>query len=316
MLGSVGDGDGLLLSPNGGTSKVVAKKAAAEPPSPVVGLPKFTPLDLSFPGASPSASSEKVRPTWDTNWTNGSLQPCGTTDPPTFVPPRAASLPNPSLDSFPAASTSTSTLPHPLSASPISPPPAPLADEPMDPPRIRLVSPDPSFSDDPDDEFDSSPPSISQTTRDKRLSLIPGPASLATITESSHSRESSLTTPTKPSPVLATPEPSRAPPLVFTQSPSPGSTVQSSQPPSRKHVRQSVVAYPAGRAFSSTPGQSSSSSRTSLQSDGLERREEIRSAEEEGMPLKEKTQLLAQRCWDEDGSLVESRKLAEWLGSL
>lgn len=34
-----------------------------------------------------------------------------------------------------------------------------------------------------------------------------------------------------------------------------------------------------------------------------------------GESLEERAKIFAQRCWDEDSSFLEPRKIAEWLGS-
>ncbi|GAA5887194.1 hypothetical protein JCM5296_004558 [Sporobolomyces johnsonii] len=221
-----------------------------------------------------------------------------------------------------------------------------------DTPSIRLVSPSHTTSN--PSSTDSSPLTTPRGLPTKRHSVaVPEnhaiSAGLATITEGSHSRESSAATPpiksaaftsprkTASSPSPATPTLVQNSPLLGTPSSSPGASTNHSTPtappiptlaPHRaKGYRQSIVGYP------SRPGSgpaSASTSTSSVQSGSSHYPPVVRrpkTAEEtagrgqgaeamgEEEAWDEKASAFAKRCWDEDETFLERRKIAEWLGS-
>lgn len=193
----------------------------------------------------------------------------------------------------------------------------PLASSSDQPPAIRLVSPATSLKDLP--PAPASAPAPSNPADAESLGDTPG-LGLSTIIESAHSRDNSLVSspvspqvedalvtgkndsqtsvPHETSPAtMATPLPSFA----VTGSPASGtphSTFSSTSNQRSPLSRQSIVAHPLAHR---TP--SSASSKTAMPS------------LDPNLPFEEQAQTAAQRCWDEDASFIEARKMAEWLGS-
>ncbi|GAA6059042.1 hypothetical protein JCM10212_001267 [Sporobolomyces blumeae] len=223
----------------------------------------------------------------------------------------------------------------------------------QDAPSIRLVSPgrvssNPGASDDvrspssTTSSIDSTSTFTAASTKRQTLVLSPDDV-LAAIPEGTHSRENSAATmarqpspsrspasspqfsssptfATTPTPPVSPPLP-MSPPLMPTPSPGLGGGARS------KNSRVSIVGYPssslASRSAVTSPTPTSASSTTSLQStlspssmrrarplDTPEIGENL--SEEE---LDEKARTCAKRCWDEDETFLERRKIAEWLGS-
>jgi len=157
-------------------------------------------------------------------------------------------------------------------------------------PKIRLVSP-----------ITTLPTSTPPTTFD----------TLSSIPESSHSRETSSATTIhsqqspSSSPSLNSSNSSKFPlPLPFASPPL--IHLPSRSPLSANKSRISIVGYPSSSGHSRSPATSSiylSSPSTST----------IRPPEEGS--LKEKARELSRRCWEEDESFLERRKIASYLGS-
>lgn len=309
------DLDGVLGSVGGSSPGSTRGVSAAS--TPRVELPSFTPLEAAFMGRS--TSTPPRRPTWADDWSGS-----GSKDEPK-VTQRSASLPTSSLSPLP---------------------PIPTNESPDQSPEIRLVdgagvgdnSPvemlaSPAMESAEADQTESSssfsattalpppvpsvaaPSAVDTSSVDSGLGLGLG---LPTITESSHSRDSSLATPTKDTLEMTPRRPSTAdgatiPPFVLTESPStpaPPAAHLSNQ--RNKAARQSVVTYPSSSsvARSSLPGSKNASS-TSLNSDPQRRAD----GQAVGETLEEQAKDAAQRCWDEDGSFLVPKKIAEWLGS-
>lgn len=333
VLGSIGDGVGGI-SPD--LSARSTSPSGDTPPAPVVltprvDLPTFAPLESAFMGRS--ISTPPRRPTWNEEWTQGE-EP--------VVTQRSASLPTSSLSPLPP-------LPSEIDAeeSPELPSISPVPEQPESSPVELLASPAmESAQQSPATTLDESSPS-SKTPSALPATLPDGPESasrrhslnqeglglglgLATITESSHSRDSSFanadTTPRRPHTADAS-----VPPFVVTKSPSPSTNGGPASPSSttpklsntrNKAARQSVVTYPTFVRTASLPG-SRTGSTASLGSDPSLRRGGHKSTEQalgagDDLPseaLEEKARIAAQRCWDEDTSFLEPKKIAEWLGS-
>lgn len=327
------DLDGVLGTVGYGTSSLPLPSAANGPgramSAPTSPAPALIPIDTAPINQRPLSTPigvlsdhlqtglEHRRPTWDANWKKEHPSPP--------VPPRvrAGSLPRRPADRE--------------------------REDALEPPSIRLVSPVPSYSTDASDDVDII--SLKGFVKDLLVGGDGVASGLHTITESSHSRESSNTTPQLRTDVFSsspqsrtdvfkvTPGRSTGPPLLVTQSPSPipssaydGALQASMSTPSsalhnRKLARQSVVAYPGSRAPALTQTRTESSS--SLHSDAMTRGLSNRSLDGSsggedgafktdsplGTPLIERAKEFAQKCWDEDPSFLEPRKIAEWLGS-
>lgn len=328
VLGSIGDSVGGVspdlsarsTSPNGDTPP------APNVPTPRVDLPPFIPLESAFMGRS--ISTPPRRPTWNEEWAQGE-EP--------VVTQRSASLPTSSLSPLPPLPSGLA-----LEDSPELPTISPLREQPDSSPVEMLASPAmESARQSPTTSLDESsssaipaalPDGLESASRRHSLNQegLGLGLGLATITESSHSRDSSLanadTTPRRPHTADAS-----IPPFVLTKSPSPstngGPTSPSSTTPKlsntrNKAARQSVVTYPIVARTSSLPGSRTGSSISlgsdpSLRRGGHKSTEQALGAGEElsSEALEEKARITAQRCWDEDKSFLEPKKIAEWLGS-
>ncbi|KAI5475156.1 SEC7-like domain containing protein [Pseudohyphozyma bogoriensis] len=305
VLGSIGDGSALTLSPD----LANGDKRTSAPPSPNIGtLPTFEPLGMPFsqrPLSTPAVMSgpashgsprKEVRANSDPQV--GTLTPRPkTTDGAPMVP--TPIIPSPMVDVFREPSDTSEDAP----------------EAPVKPPSIRLVSPATSATELSDDV--------------DTIHLDSNGLGLQTITESSPSPDATFSTPAKPaaSNPIATPEATGVTPLLFTQSPSPVAARDNDTSVAalnRKLARHSIIAN------SSRPNTASrTTSTSSLQSDAMGRGLSKASTDgssggedgphkmdlSAGAPLEERAKSFAQRCWVEDETFLEPRKIAEWLGS-
>lgn len=335
VLGSIGDGVGGL-SPD--LSARTASTKQDTPPSPTassprVDLPNFAPIEAAFMGRS--ASNPPKRPKWNDEWL-AQGEP--------VVTKRSASLPTSSLSPLPPlpvneAEEQQDTTPQILLVSPVTDPPT------DDSPVEMLASPAMASEHSPDTADEPSPSSSTPValppaildglgSSNRRHSTQEGLGlglGLATISESSHSRDSSLTTPTKADTTPRRPHTADAtlppPPFLFTQSESPSSNGAPSSTSAVKlsnqrnrAARQSVVTYPSAVRPGSLPNSMAGStvslgSEPSLRGGGHKSMELGPGDETSGEAFEERGRIAAQRCWDEDASFIEPKKIAEWLGS-
>lgn len=171
---------------------------------------------------------------------------------------------------------------------------APSIDSPvnaMGTPSIRLVTPsvfvNHAMNDDEPSNGEGNSPAVDG------LGL-----SLETIEEATHSRESSLAPPDPSSSTLSLDNfGATGLPPSFVSLSADSSPVLSSR---KAMPRQSVVGYPSGR------------SPTFLESSQLSIPPDSPLVSE---TFEERAKGFAQRCWDEDETFLEPRKIAEWLGS-
>lgn len=344
VLGSIGDGPGRL-SPD------LTRSHPPVPPlvGPQIDLPTFTPLEAAFTGRP---TSSPRRPSWNADWATKQREQQKLDSPPPTVTQRSASLPtsapltnggaartverrekqveNPSLVvNSPRAGGTQSTLSD--DEKPVPPLPTNQAlTPPLTEPYVEA-----------EDGLPNGLATISEAHSRE--------SSAATTLPSSSSSLSTLAPPS----FVFTQTPSSPP--TTTSIPAPSSIVNASASPSptsspapklsnmrNKAARQSVVAYPSTASSSSAlagsslarPGRSSSipASSASLSStaatlttgakksvNSVVMEDSLAEGEEEENEVdeeeNEKARNLAKRCWDEDESFLERRKIAQWLGS-
>lgn len=192
----------------------------------------------------------------------------------------------------------------------------------VDTPRIQLSSP--TGTD--DGVLEQATEQIPTPSRRNSVAMDGLGLGLETITETSHSRENSLATPYFEPPVDASSPIDAARPIASVSpiiansastSPLPSSSTNSLQSSfsstlaNRKTaMRQSVVVYPAGKSFNF----SSESLRRSISvppSPAIQSPDSPAGSDS----FEERAREFAQRCWDEDETFLEPKKIAEWLGA-
>ena len=327
VLGGIGE-SAPKLSPSYSNGRVPHQSR-----TPVLGMPEFSPLEAAWAQRSPRSSPDKHRtsPKMST-----SPAPGGKPDPsrnPLCVDDSPSR--RPSWNAPTTASSAVKTrLPEPTvtarSASLPGPTLQPARAEPeAEAPTIRLVSPKPSGENlraQASQEEDNGQPKEDQT---EPANNGGSPATsavglgLATIAEGQTKDNTPSNSPRPATPttsVASQPIAIPVPPLVVIQPLSANLGSVSSSPTTspiaarRQVVRQSVVGLPGGK-FSL----SQNTSTTSLQSSILMTDEPTaiiaaRPDLASTATLQEKAEHLAQRCWDEDATFLQPKKIAEWLG--
>ena len=193
--------------------------------------------------------------------------------------------------------------------------------EQVDTPKIRLSSP--TTTD--DRALEDSVEQMPTPARRNSVAIDGLGLGLETITETSHSRENSLATPyiESPTDILSPSDTSRSitpSPIVAStstsNSPLPSSSTNSLQSSfsstlaSRKAtMRQSVVVYPTGKSLNF-------SSESLKKSTSVPPSPAINPPDSPaGLNFEERAREFAQRCWDEDETFLDTKKIAEWLGT-
>lgn len=185
-------------------------------------------------------------------------------------------------------------------------------------PSIRLVSPTHSSKELPQEPIgtlaqhsNANAAAVARGAEEAALNSKPGHnLGLETIIESAHSRDNSLATPTKAeaSPMSRT-SPTPLPSFALSSSPSPASISASATIDPGAQSNQWRGTFPrasgSNQSLPRTPtnmsnGRSVSSAHLLLDT---------------SQPLEEQAKAAAQKCWDEDPAFLDTKKIAEWLGS-
>ena len=241
---------------------------------------------LSAPGrtqTTPPLLSDNRPPSWDATWSD-------------------------TLSPSPLLSTNAASFEH-----------ATPTEQQVDTPKIRLSSPVTTD----DGLMEETGEQVPTPARRNSVAMDGLGLGLETITESSHSRENSLATPYVESPVDAlsptdatrslSPIPSTSAansPLLPSSSTNSLQSSFSSTLASRKAaMRQSVVVYPTGKSFNF-------SSESLKKSTSIPASPIINAPDSPaGLSFEERAREFAQRCWDEDETFLDPKKIAEWLGT-